>query len=81
MKENLYSKVVEKTLGRMNSATNSVAQNFKNVNPFGQVEIPKGNLLSAYKQLGTQDVEYLLAKHGRDKLNSFISDMETLNRR
>ena len=77
----MYDQAVNKVLSRIDSVSSRVAENFKNVKPFDKKEIPKSDLLQAYSQLGTQDMEYLVARHGRESINKFIQDMEVLKRR
>ena len=81
MKDNIYEMAVEKVTNRMNQVSNRLATNFKGVKPFGKEEIPKTDLLTSYQNLGTQDMDYLVMKHGREVVNSFIQDMEVLKRR
>lgn len=75
-RDNLYDTVVEGVFQRMESASDVIAKNFKGVKPFGKKEISKKELFEAYDQLGTLDMEYLVQKHGREKVNSLIADME-----
>lgn len=76
MKDNIYDKVLEKTLKRVEMASDRIAKQFKNVKPFDKEPIPKKELLDYYEMLTAEDMQYLVQQHGEDVINGFIADME-----
>lgn len=77
MKTNLYDEAVGRVLNRIETASDVISKNFKGVKPFDKKELSNDELFGAYDQLGTLDMEYLIQKHGEEKVGQFIADMET----
>lgn len=78
MKSNIYDSVLEKTLARVEKATDSIAKNFKNVKPFDKEAVSNKEMLFWYNDLSRDDMIYLLKRHGGEKLNDFIYEMEQI---
>ena len=77
MRDNPYDRVLEKTLKRVNNASDRIGKNLKGVKPFDKEEIPKRELLQSYMTLTSEDMNYLIQTHGEEAMNSFIYEMET----
>lgn len=78
MKENTFDLVVDRLLARRDEVRKKLAVNYKRTKPFRSQEIPKQELIDAYSQLSPQDMQMLVQKHGEEKMNQFIADMEQL---
>lgn len=78
MKENPYDRVVTKTQKRIESVSDRIARNFKGTNPFDKEPVSTTDMLTSYEMLLPEDIQYLISEHGRDKVNDFIGEMETL---
>jgi len=76
MKENIYDRVLEKTYARIDKATTRIARDFKNVQPFDKEKMDNRALLNYYDELNSDDMLFLIQKHGEDTVASFIHDME-----
>lgn len=81
MKENLWDSVLKQLESDEEAVSDYLAQEYKNVRPFDAKEIPKEDLLWAYENLGIQDMQQLIQKHGEDAVNEYIYDMTMLQRR
>lgn len=77
--------VADNILGRMNKRVEAVAQRlsdqYKGVKPFDAQEIKPEDQLYYYDQLGTADMDYLIEKYGRDAINEYVFNMETIKQR
>ena len=78
MRDNIYDTVLDKTMARVDKVSTTLATKFKNVKPFNKEPIPPKELLQAYQGLNMTDMVYLLQKHGRQKVNDLIYELETL---
>ena len=81
MKENFGDVVLSKILQNIEGASDKLAEQYKNVKPFDSKQIPKEDLLRTYDNLGIQDMQQLIQKHGEDAVNEYIYDMEMLRRK
>ena len=79
--KNLYDEVLERTLKRVEAVAERLSIKFKGIQPFDTEPIPKKELLQYYNGLTLKDMEELVATHGRDKVNDFISEVEGLKQR
>jgi hypothetical protein len=76
MKPNIYDLVLDKTVKRVDDVSTKIATQFKNIKPFNKEPIPKSEMLNAYRGLTMDDMVYLIQKHGRDKVNDLIYELE-----
>jgi len=76
MRENPYDKVLDKTMKRVENATNRIAKNFRGVKPFDKEPIDNKELLKYYEGLTPKDMSYLVQTHGAEAMNDFIYEME-----
>lgn len=81
MRDNVYEKALNNVVERINLASQSLSKQFKNTMPFGTKKIDNSEMLSYYNGLTPEDMGFLIQKHGRDKVNTFIQNMELLKRR
>lgn len=77
MKDNIYDEVLARTLQRVDKAATKVAEQFKNVKPFDKEQIPKRELVGAYRGLSVPEMHQLIEKYGADVVDEFIYEMET----
>ena len=77
--------VADSILGRMNKRVDAVAKRlssqYKGVKPFDAQEVKPEDQLFWYEQLGTQDMDYLIEKYGRDRINQFVFESEQIKAR
>lgn len=78
MRDNTFDLVVDKLLVRRDEVRKKLATNYKRTKPFRQQEMPIQELMTAYSQLSPQDMQMLIQKHGEEKVNQFIAEMEQL---
>lgn len=78
MKESIFDKVVDQLSARRDVIRARLALDYKRTKPFRKEVIPLQELLSAYNELKPQDMQMLTQKHGEEKVNQFISEMELL---
>jgi len=81
----LSENVADSILGRMNKRVDAVSKRlsdqYKGVKPFDAQEVKPEDQLFWYEQLGTQDMDYLIEKYGRDAINKFVYDSEMIKQR
>ncbi len=77
MKDNVYDEVLKRTLERVESVTDTISKNFKGVKPFDKKPIPPREVRRAYDSLSVDDMKFLIQRHGQEKVNQFIGEMET----
>ena len=58
-----------------------LAGQYKGVKPFDSQEVKPEDQLYWYEQLGTQDMDFLIGKYGRDAINEYVFNMETIQQR
>jgi len=77
--------IADNILGRMNkrveAVSNRLSEQYKGVKPFDAQEVKPEDQLYWYEQLGVQDMDYLIEKYGRDTINTYVFNMETIKRR
>lgn len=77
--------IADNILGRMNKRVDAVAKRlssqYKGVKPLDAQKVKPEDQLYWYEQLGIQDMDYLIEKYGRDAMNTYIWDMETIKQR
>lgn len=76
MKDNIYDNVLDKTMKRIERASDRIAKNFKNVKPFQKEPLKNKELLLSYEMLTPDDMNQLISRHGRNAVNEFIGEME-----
>lgn len=80
MKENYMDDVKIGVKERMGLAREEVRTRFKNVKPFNKILISDDQILKAYAEMTTEQLNYLLNKHGPEKVEQFILEMDGLRR-
>ncbi len=78
MKENLYTKVLDRVYEKLDKTSEKIALNFKGVKPFNKEPISKSKLLEAYNTLTPMEMNNLISTHGEESVNDFIREMEEL---
>lgn len=79
--DNLYDRVFDQVMARIEKASDLLGRNFKNVKPFQKEPVDNKELLFYYEQLTPLDMRWLIERHGEAKVNDFIYEMETKKRR
>lgn len=74
---NVYDDALERVLARVDKVSEKLSTKFKNVKPFAQEPIPKGELLRAYEGLTYDDMNSLVLRHGQEVIEDFIREQET----
>ena len=78
MKENIHDRVVNKLLERNVRVRAKLTERYKKTKPFRQEPMDNNELLLYYNMLNSDDMDFLVQKHGEDTVNTFIFEMETL---
>lgn len=75
-KDNIADGILSQLMKSIDDVSNYVSDQYKNVKPFDRAKVDSKEVLFNYDQLSPMDMAYLVDKHGNDKVNEFIHDME-----
>lgn len=81
MKANIHDRVVDKLLDRNKRVRVKLKENYAKTKPFRQEPISNDEMLVYYNMLGSEDINYLIQKHGREAVNEMIYEFETMKPR
>ena len=81
MKENVFDKVVERTVNRIEMATDRIGKNFKGVKPFDKEPVTDADKLYGYNQITPDMFMDLRQSMGNDVVDDYIWEMEEIKRR
>ena len=80
-KPNLYERALNGVEEVVNRVSESISKDFKDTKPFDTDEIPMKDMVKYYQSLSEDDMYWLIGKHGEEKVNDLIFEMETYLRR
>jgi len=81
MKESIHDRVVDKLIERNKRVRGKLAEEYAKTKPFRQEPVSSDEMLVYYNMLGSEDIDYLLQKHGREAVNQMIYEFETMKQR
>lgn len=81
MKENVADNILARVNKTVGNVANRLSVQYKGVKPFDKQPVKPEDQLFWYEQLGIQDMDYLIEKHGRDAINEYVFNMETIKQR
>lgn len=81
MKENRGDKVVDTLNARISMVRKKLHTDMKNTKPFRQEEVTPEERIFWYRDLTPEDTQFLVEKHGEDKVMDEFNEIETLMRR
>ena len=77
-KPNRFDGVLNQIVKTIEGAANQGVKEFKNVKPFDQKEIPVVDRIWAFDSLTPDQMNVLVQKHGTNKINLYIAEMQQL---
>ncbi len=80
-KDNIADSILSKINKRVGSVANRLSVQYKGVKPFDSQPMKTEDQLYWYDQLGTEDMQFLIEKHGEDAINTYIFDNEQIRQR
>ena len=81
MKENIADSVLAKINKRVESVAKRLSGQYGGVKPFDSQPVKPEDQIYYVDHLGLEDMNYLIAKYGRDKVNEFLYETEMRRRR
>ncbi len=81
MSENIADSILGRINKRVEAVAGRLSGQYKGVKPFDAQEVKPEDQLYWYEQLGTDDMDYLIEKHGRDTVNQFVFESEQIKQR
>ena len=79
--ENVADNILTRMNKRVEAVSRRLSSQYKGVKPFDAQEVKPEDQLFWYEQLGTQDMDYLIEKYGRDAINQFVFESEQIKAR
>ena len=81
MRDNIADSILNRINTRIGSVSNRLSVQYKGVKPFDAQEVKPEDQLFWYEQLGVQDMDYVIEKYGRDRINQFVFESEQIKAR
>ena len=81
MKENVADSILARVNKTVGNVANRLSKQYAGVKPFNKQPVETRDQLFWYEQLGVEDMDYLITKHGKDAINEMIFNMETYKQR
>ena len=78
MKQAMSDRVVDKLVERLNTVRVKLHKDFKNTKPFRQEEVTPEEEIFWYRDLSPEDAQFLVQKHGYDKVMVKFNKIEKL---
>jgi len=78
MRQAMSDRVVDKLVGRLNTVRTKLHTDFKNTKPFRQEEVTPEERIFWYRDLSQEDVQFLVEKHGDEKVMVEFNEIEKL---
>ncbi len=75
MKENWGDKVVKGVEERLNKVTDILGEQLKDTRPFDKDPVDINDTYFHYRNLTPMDMQYLIGKHGEDRMEEFLFEM------
>ena len=81
MRGNIADNILARVNKTVGNVANRLSRQYKGVKPFDKEPVRSEDQLYWYEQLGIEDINALIEKHGREKVNYFIFESEQIKQR
>ena len=81
MTENIADKILARMNKRVEAVAKRLSDQYKGVKPFDSQEVKPEDQLYWYERLGTQDMDFLIEKYGRDAMSQYVFESEQIKAR